>query len=593
MIDPITLEVVRHRLDTIAEEMEITLLKSAYSSIVKEGLDASTAIFDIRGQTIAQGTSIPIHLGSLIPAVNSILTTFPPSQMQEGDVYLLNDPYNGGTHLPDITIVVPVMYEGKALALGCTIAHHQDMGGKTPGSVPPNATELYQEGLILPPLKLYEAGKPNEALHAIIRSNVRIPDTVMGDMRAQMAAGNVASARLTALFNEYGKKTVLECMKELLDRSEAMTRRELEQIPDGTYAFADFMDNDGIDMDKRIKIQVQVTIKGSDLIVDFAGTSPQVRGPFNSVPSSTLSAVYYILRAITDPTIPNNAGCFRPITAKLPGGSIVNPNPPAPVCSRTATVKRIADVLNGALVQAAPERLLASSSGQLLVLALGGMDPLTSTPYVTSELGAGGMGARPSKDGIDSIETDVTNCMNIPAEAIEMSYPIRIRKWRLWDGSGGAGHHRGGLGVEKIFEVTRGQATVTYRGERHTTPPWGLLGGLPAWQSRAHVVRKSGGVEEVASKEILTLNEGDQLHTFTAGGAGYGDPLSRDPRLVLGDLLDKKTLLESVSQDYGVVLKEGSIAVDHEATEGLRRRLREERGPINWTYDRGTELGKE
>ncbi|MEE9199517.1 MAG: hydantoinase B/oxoprolinase family protein, partial [Dehalococcoidia bacterium] len=467
MVDPITLEVVRHRLKSIADEMEMTLLKSAYSSIIKEGLDASTAIFDIHGETIAQGNSIPIHLGSLVPAVRSILDRFPPSTMQEGDVYLLNDPYHGGTHLPDVTIIVPVIYQGEPVALGCAIAHHQDIGGKTPGSIPPDATEIFQEGLIMPPLKLYDAGVPNETLHTLIRSNVRIPDVVMGDMRAQMAAGHVAKTRLAALLDEYGKETVVECIGALLDHSEAVTRRELEEIPDGTYSFSDYLDNDGIEMDVRRKIQVTVTVKGSDITFDFTGSSPQVKGPFNSPPSSTVSTVYYIVRAITGADIPSNSGCFRPIKIVLPEASIVNPSSPAPVNSRTATVKRITDVLHGALVQAVPHKLPAASSGQLLVMALGGIDPATGKAYVTSELGAGGMGARPNADGIDAIETDVSNCMNIPAEAIEMDYPIRIMKCKLWNDSGGAGKFRGGLGLEKVFQVARGEVLITYRGERH------------------------------------------------------------------------------------------------------------------------------
>ncbi|MCH8090156.1 MAG: hydantoinase B/oxoprolinase family protein [Chloroflexi bacterium] len=592
MIDPITLEVIRHRLKSIADEMELTLLKSAYSSIIKEGLDASTAIFDIHGQTIAQGNSIPIHLGSLIPAVRAILDKFPPSTMKDGDAYILNNPYHGGTHLPDITIIAPVVYQGEPVALGCTIAHHQDIGGKTPGSIPPDATEIFQEGLIMPPLKLYEAGRPNETIHEIIKCNVRIPDVVMGDIRAQLAACHVAKTRIPALLDEYDKGVVLDAMKTLLDNSEAATRRVLEDVPDGTYSFTDYLDNDGIDMDIRPRIKVTVTVKGSDISFDFTGSSPQVKGPFNSPMSSTLSTVYYIVRAITGADISTNSGCFRPIKVTLPDSSIVNPSSPAPVNSRTATVKRITDVLHGALVQAVPGKLPAASSGQLLVMALGGIDPATNRAYVTSELGAGGMGARPNADGIDAVETDVTNCMNIPAESIEMDYPIRIMKSRLWDDSGGAGKFRGGLGLEKVFEVGRGEATITYRGERHTVPPWGLFGGLPGKMSMARIVRKTGEVEEVAPKATLRLGEGDQLHTFTAGGAGYGDPLDRDPGLVLEDVLDRRVSISSALEDYGVVIDSASQQVDQDATGQRRSRMAEDRGPVDWTYDLGVELGR-
>lgn len=591
MIDPVTLEVIRHRLKSIADEMEMTLLKSAYSSIIKEGLDASTAIFDTNGETIAQGNSIPIHLGSLVPATRSILDEFPPPTMKEGDAYILNNPYQGGTHLPDVTIIVPVFHEGEPVALGCTIAHHQDMGGKTPGSVPPDATEIFQEGLILPPLKLYDAGQPNHTLHSIIRNNVRIPDIVIGDMRAQLAAGHVAKTRIPALCDEYGQATVIEAMNALLDHSEAVTRKELEQVPDGTYSFADYIDNDGIEMDVRRKIQVQITVKGSDITFDFTGSSPQVKGPFNSPPSSTISTAYYTVRAITGSSIPNNSGCFRPIKVILPEASIVNPSPPAPVNSRTATVKRITDVLQGAMIQAVPDKLSAASSGQLLVMALGGIDPATNKAYVTSELGAGGMGARPTADGIDAVETDVSNCMNIPAEAVEMDHPIRIIKSKLWNDSGGAGKFRGGLGVEKVFEVARGEATITYRGERHTLPPWGVFGGQPGNQGMARIHRKSGEVEEVPAKATLHLAEGDQLHTFTAGGAGYGDPLERDPEFVLQDVLDKRVSVQSALEDYGVVIDLKAGIVNQRETTKIRQNHRESRGEVTWTYNLGPEFG--
>ncbi len=591
MIDPVTLEVIRNRLKSIADEMEMTLLKSSYSSIIKEGLDASTAIFDTKGETIAQGNSIPIHLGSLVPATRAILDEFPPAVMKDGDAYILNNPYQGGTHLPDVTIIVPVFHEGEPVAMGCTIAHHQDLGGKTPGSVPPDATEIFQEGLILPPLKLYDAGEPNHTLHQIIRNNVRIPDIVIGDMRAQLAAGHVAKTRVAAVCDEYGRETVIEAMNALLDHAEAVTRKELERVPDGIYAFADYIDNDGIEMDLRRKIQVQITVKGSDITFDFTGSSPQVKGPFNSPPASTISTAYYTVRAVTGSSIPNNSGCFRPIKVILPESSIVNPSPPAPVNSRTATVKRITDVLLGAMVQAVPDRLSAASSGQLLVMALGGIDPLTKRAYVTSELGAGGMGARPTADGIDAVETDVSNCMNIPAEAIEMDHPIRIIKSKLWNGSGGAGKFRGGLGLEKVFEVARGEATVTYRGERHTLPPWGVFGGHPGNQGMARIHRRSGEIEEVPAKATLRLGEGDQLRAFTAGGAGYGDPLERDSDRVLEDLLDSRVSPESALEDYGVVIDLKTKTVDEDKTSSTRQSRRESRGEVTWTYNLGPELG--
>src|SRR5262245_633079 len=381
-IDPVLLEVLRNRLDAIADEMELTLLKSAASPIVKEGLDASAALFNIRGETIAQAAAIPVHLGALQCAAQRIVRAFPPERMTDGDAFLLNDPYDGGTHLPDITLAVPVFAEGRAVALACTMCHHQDVGGRTPGSVPTDATELYQEGVIIPPTQLFRAGELDENLFALLRRNVRLPDVFTGDLMAQVAAGRLGGIRLAELFAAHGVDAVLGYIAELLARAERLTRRQIEEIPDGDYAFADRLDNDGVELDRRVGIAVTVRVRGAAMTFDFTGSDPQVRGPFNSVPASTLSAVYYAIRAISDPSIPNNGGCFRAVDAILPEGSIVNPQPPAPVSCRTATIKRIADTILGALVRALPGRMPAANSGTLLVMALGGRDPETGQPFV-------------------------------------------------------------------------------------------------------------------------------------------------------------------------------------------------------------------
>jgi N-methylhydantoinase B len=587
-IDPILLEVLRNRLEAIADEMELTLLRSAASPIVKEGLDASAALFTVHGETIAQAAAIPIHLGALQFAAKRLVEAFPPSTMRDGDAFLLNDPYDGGTHLPDITLAVPVFAEGRAVALACTMCHHQDVGGRTPGSVPTDATELYQEGVIIPPTQLFRAGTLDENLLALLRRNVRLPDSFTGDLMAQVAAGRLGGTRLGELFARHGTGSVLAYIDELLTRAEVLTRREIEAIPDGTYRFADWLDNDGVD-DRPVKIEVAITVAQSAMTFDFTGTSPQVRGPFNSVPASTLSAVYYAIRAVSDPTIPNNGGCFRAIDAVLPEGSLVNPRPPAPVSCRTATIKRIADTILGALAKALPHRIPAASSGTLLVMAFGGTDPATGRPFVASELAAGGMGARPGKDGIDVIETDVSNCMNIPVESVEMNFPLMIRRARLHAGSAGAGQFRGGLGLEKVFEATTTDVTVSHRGERFASSPWGLHGGRPAPRAHAFVVRADGRREEVPSKKMLTLHPGDQLWEYVAGGAGHGDPLERDPDLVLADVLDGKISRESARADYGVALTPGDAAVDHEVTRMCRDAQRAARGPINWMFDRGAD----
>lgn len=589
VIDPVLLEVLRNRLEAIADEMELTLLKSAASPIVKEGLDASAALFNVRGETIAQAAAIPIHLGALQCAAERIVRAFPPERMRDGDAFLLNDPYDGGTHLPDITLAVPVFSEGRVVALACTMCHHQDVGGRTPGSVPTDATELFQEGIIIPPTQLFRGGEMDENLFRLLKRNVRLPDVFTGDLMAQVAAGRLGGIRLREVFAAHGTERVLGYIEELLARAETLTRREIETIPDGEYRFEDCLDNDGVELDRRVKIAVTVRVRGSAMTFDFTGTDPQVRGPFNSVPASTLSAIYYAIRAISDPSIPNNGGCFRAVDAVLPEGTVVNPRPPAPVSCRTATIKRIADTILGALVRARPERMPAANSGTLLVMAFGGQDPATGQPFVASELAAGGMGARPRKDGIDVIETDVTNCMNIPVESIEMGFPLRILRAGLWTDSGGAGQFRGGLGLVKVYEATTTDVSVSHRGERFASMPWGLHGGGPAPSARAFILRRDGSREELPSKKMIVLHPGDQLWEYIAGGAGYGDPLERDAEMVAADVLDGKVSRGSARAAYGVVLTADGGAVDELATKESREALRRARGRIDWLFDRGVD----
>lgn len=588
--DLVTLEVLRNRLDVIAEEMEYTLLRTSYSSIVKEALDASAALFLADGQMIAQATALPVHLGSVIPAVTPMLQEFPAKDLREGDVIIMNDPYEGGTHVPDIILLVPVRVDGATVGLACSLAHHQEIGGKTPGSVPVDATEIYQEGLLIPPMKLYNRGRLNRTLEQILRKNVRLPDTLFGDIHAQVAAGRVGAQRLQAVFREMGRGRAQAYLLELLDRAEAMTRKRLREIPDGEYSFEDYLDNDGIDLERRIAIRVRVIKKRSNVLVDFDGTDAQVRGPFNGVPSVALAAVYFVIRAITDPNIPSNAGCYRMVDLRLPRGSILNPIPPAAVNSRAVTLRRVVDAMIGALVQAIPQRLPAASNGHPLFVSFGGVDPESGRAFVTTESGTGGMGARPVKDGIDVIQTDASNAMNIPIEAIEMDYPLRVLWFRLRQDSGGPGRFRGGMGFEKGYEVLRGEVVVSHRGERYFTAPWGLFGGLSGAMAKATIIRHDGRGEPVPSKLVYTLRQGDRVHFWTSGGGGYGDPLLRDPARVLEDVRDGKVSSQAARAEYGIVITPAG-EVDAAATLRLRQELAGTRGPITWMYDRGPGLG--
>jgi N-methylhydantoinase B len=537
--DAITVEVIRNKLDGIANEMESSLLRSSFSPIVKEGLDASASLFTLEGETLAQALAIPIHLATMIPVVRALLDTYPVQDATEGDIYILNDPYLGGTHLPDIALMMPVFHNGRPIALSAAMTHHQDVGGMTPGSVPTNATEIFQEGVRIPPLKLRDGAVMNDTFMRMMRQNVRMPDSFEGDLNAQIAACNVGARRLADLADVQGGDTLRAIFAVLLDRSETMTRAALAAIPNGRYTYVDFLDNDGVDLDTPIRIEVAVTVGDNEFHCDFTGTGPQVRGPFNCVRSGTTAAACFALRAVTDPNIPTNGGCFRPLSLTLPEGSIVNPTDPAPVNARTATIKRITSSILGALKDVLPDKVPAGSGNELLTVMFGGQRAAGGA-YVVGDLIACGSGAGYRSDGVDMIETDATNCMNLPVEALEMEAPIRVNQFALRPDSGGDGAYRGGLGCIREYEILNGDVTVTYRGERHAYRAAGSHGGGPGGLAGATVVRAGGQTETVPSKQVFAMSAGDRLIVETAGGGGYGDPAARDPERRAADLRNGK-----------------------------------------------------
>lgn len=439
----------------------------------------------------------------------------------------------------------------------------------------------------MPPLRLYDRGRPNDTLLAIIRRNVRIPHVVMGDLGAQVAAATVGRNRLLEVVESYGRDVVLAYMDHLLDYAEDLTRRRIAEIPDGTYRFTDYMDNDGIDLDARVPITATVTVAGSDVVVDFTGTGPQVKGPINAPWSGGAGSAYFAIRCVTDPGLPNNHGCYRPVKVVIPKGCLLNPHPPAPVAIRAHTLKRAADVVLGALAKAVPERVTGAPSGSISCVSFGGVDPATGERFGLTDIVAGGGGGRPAKDGIEAVDSDVSNCMNIPTEAVEMGYPLRVLWYRLRPDGGGAGRWRGGTGVERALQATRGEIVCSYRSERHLVSPWGFRGGLAGTRWRTEIVRATGAREAVRSKRGFTLAAGDALHVFTGGGGGYGDALERDPARVLGDVLDGKVSAAAAAEVYGVVIDRAARRVDIGATDRRRRRLGAARGPVRWLFDRG------
>jgi N-methylhydantoinase B len=559
-VDAVTLEVIRNRLDSIADEMQTTLKRTAYSIVLKEGGDCSCAIFTDSAELLSPGrTGNPGHLGALLPAARRVIELAERDGVGEGDVYVLNDPYDGGTHLPDVVIGLPIFWEGSLIALGLALAHHSDMGGRAPGSMAVDSTEVFQEGLIIPPLKLYSAGQPNESVLSMIARNVRIPHEVLGDLSAQIAASQTAARRIHTIIEESGPETFREACTKLLEHSEALMRDAIATIPDGSYSFLDYVDSDGIDFSKRLPIQVTITIDGSNAHIDFTGSSPQVRGAANTAPGDALGPVYFVFCTLAR-GVPRNSGSYRPITVEAPLGSILHPRRPAAVAIRYHTLKRVFDVLCGALAQAIPDQIPAAGDSGPLAMNIGGAFP-SGDPYVYMECNAGGSGATARHDGVDNLENGIGNGSNDPVEAIEVAYPLRVWTNRLRIDSGGAGRQRGGLGTERVIELLDGEATASVRTERYFTAPWGLAGGQEAMKWEIFVERSNGVQEKIRGRGTFSLQGGDRIRILSAGGGGYGLPGERDIDAVRADVRAGKVSLDGARRDYNVVFGDGEFAI--------------------------------
>jgi N-methylhydantoinase B len=518
--DPIRLEIFKHLFASVAEEMGVVLRRASYSPNIKERRDFSCALFDALGQMVAQAAHIPVHLGSMPLSVAAVLKHF-SAGFQPGDSVLLNDPYLGGTHLPDITLVSPVFMEHTLLGFVASRAHHADVGGMTPGSMPVSR-EIYQEGLIIPPVLLIEGGKVNQAVLDIILANVRTPQERLGDLFAQIAANHRGAARLIELATRYSALEIHQFMSALMAYTERMTRRLIAQLPDGKYAFTDFLDDDGV-LDQPIPICATISIAGDQAIVDFTGSAVQQKGSVNAVLAITLSAVYYVFRCLIGLDVPNNAGCLAPIQVIAPTGSIVNALKPAPVAGgNVETSQRIVDVLFGALAQAAPQLVPAASQGTMNNVTIGGWDTRHRQPFAYYETIAGGVGARPGKAGSSAVHSHMTNTLNTPVEALEYAYPLRVLRYAIrWD-SGGTGEFNGGNGIFREIELLE-DSQVTILSERRRLPPYGLAGGEPG--KCGENLRIHREVEtHLAGKGSYEFEAGDILSIHTPGGGGWGKP---------------------------------------------------------------------
>ena len=567
--DATTVEVIKGALIYAAEEMGIALRKSAYSPNIKERMDHSCALFDDRRRLIAQAEHIPVHLGSMALAVREGLSQY-GGDLEEGDMLLLNDPYISGTHLPDLTLIAPIFYEGALVGYAANKAHHTDVGGRAPGSIAGDSTELYQEGLIIPPVKFVRGGVIDPEISRLIRSNVRTPEVQMGDLRAQIAANYTGIRRLTELMGEYGAETVHSAMEAVMDYSERRMRAEIQAMPDGVYEAEDWMEDTGAWGDPA-KITVTVSIEGDGIRFDYSGTSPQVEGPVNAPLGVTLAGVFFTLISVTDPTIPVNDGCFRPIGLHVPEGCMMNPVRPAPVAGgNVETSQRNVDVLMKALAEAVPEKVPAASQGTMNNVSIGGIRE-DGTPWTFYETIGGGSGGRPGSDGVDGVHVNMTNTMNTPIEALEAYLPLRFEGYALRADSGGPGRWRGGCGIERSWTLRSLKATLSILAERTKIPPWGLHGGLPASLGVYELVRGDGSVERLPSKCTIPLKQGDRLIIRTPGGGGYGSPLERPPDLVLKDVVNGLVSLDAAEKHYGVVIDRSKMRVSPRATDRLRR----------------------
>ena len=523
--DPIRLEVFRNLFYSVAEEMGVALCRTSFSPNIKERRDYSCAVFDGQGRMVAQGEHMPVHLGSMPLSVEAAIEH---TEMCPGDMVVLNDPFKGGTHLPDITLVEPVFLDGtdEPSYYVANRAHHSDVGGMTPGSMP-IARSIYQEGIRIPPIHLLRGGEVVEDVMAMILANVRTPIEREGDLTAQIASNRTGARRLVDLSRKYGVAMVADYMGHLQDYAERMTREAIRQIPDGTYRFEDNMDDDGLSLDP-VPIVVKLDVEGTQARIDFTGTAPQVDGSINAIYAITLSAVMYCFRVIVPFAVPSNHGTIRPLEVVAPEGSLLNARVPAAVCGgNVETSQRIVDVVLGALAQAIPDRIPAASYGTMSNLTVGGIDPRNGEPFAYYETTAGGMGARPTADGLDATHCHMTNSLNTPVEALEHAYPYHVRRYEIRRGSGGAGRFRGGDGIRREIAILA-PGEITVLSDRRRYSPYGLKGGSPGKTGR-NVVMTLGPdgkylEEEIPGKASMHIEAGTVISINTPGGGGYGTP---------------------------------------------------------------------
>jgi N-methylhydantoinase B len=573
--DPIAFELFKNTLFSIADEMALTIFRTAYSGVLKDVMDYSTAFCDGDGKTVAQGLTLPAHLCSVPDALAATIRRF-GGRMRPGDVYCLNDPFEGGMHLPDVFIIRPLFYKGERLAFAATVCHQTDMGGRVAGSNASDSTETYQEGLRIPPVKMYDAGEPNETLFRLIEKNVRVPVRVFGDMRSQLAACHIAEAAFVRLVETHGPETVRRYMEELIDYTERMTRAAIRDLPDGEWSFEDWIDDDGIDYGRPVPLKVTLRKSGDHLIADWTGSAEQVKGAINNTMSFTKAATYTCLKSVLPPDIPNNEGFYRPIQVIAPPGTIANCVLPAATAARGLTGFRMVDCCYGALAMMLPDRVFAASEGGNTGISIGGYYA-DRRPFIYVDFLCSAWGGRPWADGLDGNANMMANLSSQPCEVCEIEHPLEILSFEFIQDVAGPGKFRGGMSVRRDYRFLEAEAVLQVRSDRRTFRPYGLYGGSPGKPSR-NVINPGREDRVVPAKVTMTIRRGDIYRHEQPGPGGWGDPLEREPPRVLRDVRNEFVSLASARDDYGVVIDPERFTVDEAATVALRAEIREQRG---------------
>jgi N-methylhydantoinase B len=565
-LDPILMEVFKNGFEAIADEMALILMRTAHSPIVRDAMDFSTALCDADGENLAQGLTTPMHLGSFHDAMRHLIAEY-AGRIGPGDVFIANDPYEAsGQHLPDIYVVKPIFAESRLVGWAATLAHHVDIGGLVPGSNSIGATEIHQEGLRLPFLKLVDGGVRNAMLLRIIATNVRVPEQVIGDIEAQMASARAGEIGLQAMVARNGADTVAAYGQALQDYSERLARAAIRDIPDGTYRFTDHIDGLG-DNPEPIVLTVAITVRGDEVTADWTGTAKQVKGGINAPLSFCKSNVYAALRSVMSADVPNCHGYTRPITVIAPEGCLVNAVYPAPCGARGITGYRIVDCMFGALAEAVPERVAADGAGGSTLPSFGGR--VDGKNFVFSECIMGTWGATSKHDGQDGVPHMASNQANIPVEMIEADYPILIERYGFVADTGGAGQYRGGLGLVRDYRLLADDVYFGVRSDKVAHPPHGLAGGRTGAPTVNRILAATDRSVPTLPTEPITLSHGDVFHHVMAGGGGFGDPFARDPERVLADVLDDRVSIDHAATAYGVVIA-ADLTLDFAATRARR-----------------------